>query len=109
MEPIFRDKKNAMIFLLTLISALLIISNVNLWISLNGVREEIRYVWNVVYKQRELEKKLREENRILRYKAKLSQDDSVYFRQKLQIKKELEADKKKQKAPLKKKKRFLFF
>ena len=94
MDAIMNGKKNVIISSLVFISFVFVCMIAFLWLKLNNSNTDRQYLSYLVGKQRELEKLLVLENKILREKARVPKDQVVIVS-------------KKQKAPGKDK-RFLF-
>jgi hypothetical protein len=74
MDAVFENKKNVIISSLVLALAMFFLVTAFLWLKLDSSNAEKRYLSYLVGKQRELEKLLIQENKILREKAHIPAD-----------------------------------
>ncbi len=77
MDGAFENKKNVIISFLVLALAMLFLATAFLWFKLGSSNAEKQYLSYLVGKQRQLERLLIQENKILREKAHIPSDRAV--------------------------------
>lgn len=77
MDIVLENKKNVIVSSLVLVLAMILIMVAFLWLKLDYSNSEKRYLSYLVGKQRELERLLVQENKILREKAHIPADRAV--------------------------------